>query len=102
MVSELLKRGATVDAATKKGNTALHIASLGKQAPGEKNGFTHAKMGSSVALFSPGRHGKRRCQGICPPGTRGAVQPGGGSIINAQGHDAQLLCGRGEKKNGRP
>lgn len=27
---ELLKRGAIVDAATKKGNTALHIASLGK------------------------------------------------------------------------
>lgn len=26
---ELLKRGAIVDAATKKGNTALHIASLG-------------------------------------------------------------------------
>ena len=30
VVSELLKRGAAVDAATKKGNTALHIASLGK------------------------------------------------------------------------
>jgi hypothetical protein len=30
IVAELLKRGATVDAATKKGNTALHIASLGK------------------------------------------------------------------------
>lgn len=30
IVSDLLKRGATVDAATKKGNTALHIASLGK------------------------------------------------------------------------
>lgn len=30
IVTELLKRGATVDAATKKGNTALHIASLGK------------------------------------------------------------------------
>lgn len=30
VVSELLKRGATVDSATKKGNTALHIASLGK------------------------------------------------------------------------
>ena len=29
VVSELLKRGAAVDAATKKGNTALHIASLG-------------------------------------------------------------------------
>jgi ankyrin repeat protein len=29
-VAELLKRGAAVDAATKKGNTALHIASLGK------------------------------------------------------------------------
>jgi ankyrin repeat protein len=27
---ELLKRGAIVDAATKKGNTALHIASLGE------------------------------------------------------------------------
>ncbi len=31
VVTELLKRGAAVDAATKKGNTALHIASLGKQ-----------------------------------------------------------------------
>ena len=30
IVAELLKRGAAVDAATKKGNTALHIASLGK------------------------------------------------------------------------
>lgn len=30
IVTELLKRGAKVDAATKKGNTALHIASLGK------------------------------------------------------------------------
>lgn len=30
VVRELLKRGAIVDAATKKGNTALHIASLGK------------------------------------------------------------------------
>jgi ankyrin len=30
IVADLLKRGATVDAATKKGNTALHIASLGK------------------------------------------------------------------------
>lgn len=29
VVTELLKRGAVVDAATKKGNTALHIASLG-------------------------------------------------------------------------
>lgn len=29
VVRELLKRGAVVDAATKKGNTALHIASLG-------------------------------------------------------------------------
>lgn len=31
IVTELLKRGAKVDAATKKGNTALHIASLGKR-----------------------------------------------------------------------
>lgn len=31
MVAELLKRGAIVDAATKKGNTALHIASLAGQ-----------------------------------------------------------------------
>lgn len=31
VVTELLKRGATVDAATKKGNTALHIASLAGQ-----------------------------------------------------------------------
>lgn len=30
IAKELLKRGAIVDAATKKGNTALHIASLGK------------------------------------------------------------------------
>jgi ankyrin len=30
IVADLLKLGATVDAATKKGNTALHIASLGK------------------------------------------------------------------------
>lgn len=30
IVADLLKRGAAVDAATKKGNTALHIASLGK------------------------------------------------------------------------
>lgn len=29
IVRELLKRGAIVDAATKKGNTSLHIASLG-------------------------------------------------------------------------
>ena len=29
VVQELLKRGANVDSATKKGNTALHIASLG-------------------------------------------------------------------------
>lgn len=29
VVTELLKRGANVDSATKKGNTALHIASLG-------------------------------------------------------------------------
>ncbi|KAG8239871.1 hypothetical protein J437_LFUL019410 [Ladona fulva] len=33
VVTELLKRGATVDAATKKGNTALHIASLGRTPP---------------------------------------------------------------------
>jgi ankyrin len=33
VVTELLSRGATVDAATKKGNTALHIASLGKLLP---------------------------------------------------------------------
>lgn len=31
VVQELLKRGANVDAATKKGNTALHIASLAGQ-----------------------------------------------------------------------
>lgn len=31
IVRELLNRGAIVDAATKKGNTALHIASLGEQ-----------------------------------------------------------------------
>lgn len=31
VVSELLKRGAAVDNATKKGNTALHIASLAGQ-----------------------------------------------------------------------
>lgn len=31
VVRELLKRGALVDAATKKGNTALHIASLAGQ-----------------------------------------------------------------------
>lgn len=31
VVRELLKRGANVDAATKKGNTALHIASLAGQ-----------------------------------------------------------------------
>lgn len=30
VVDELLKRGANVDSATKKGNTALHIASLGE------------------------------------------------------------------------
>lgn len=30
IVKELLNRGALVDSATKKGNTALHIASLGK------------------------------------------------------------------------
>lgn len=29
IVKELLKRGANVNSATKKGNTALHIASLG-------------------------------------------------------------------------
>ena len=31
MVEELLSRGAKIDAATKKGNTALHIASLAGQ-----------------------------------------------------------------------
>ena len=31
MVTELLSRGAKIDAATKKGNTALHIASLAGQ-----------------------------------------------------------------------
>lgn len=31
IVRELLNRGAIVDAATKKGNTALHIASLGER-----------------------------------------------------------------------
>ena len=31
IVTELLRRGANVDAATKKGNTALHIASLAGQ-----------------------------------------------------------------------
>lgn len=30
IVTELLKRGCLVDAATKKGNTALHIAALGE------------------------------------------------------------------------
>ena len=30
IVQELIKRGCAVDAATKKGNTALHIAALGK------------------------------------------------------------------------
>lgn len=29
VVTELIQRGAAVDSATKKGNTALHIASLG-------------------------------------------------------------------------
>lgn len=31
IVKELLMRGARIDAATKKGNTALHIASLAGQ-----------------------------------------------------------------------
>lgn len=31
VVNELLDRGAAIDAATKKGNTALHIASLAGQ-----------------------------------------------------------------------
>lgn len=31
VVQELLQRGAAIDAATKKGNTALHIASLAGQ-----------------------------------------------------------------------
>ena len=31
VVEELLSRGAKIDAATKKGNTALHIASLAGQ-----------------------------------------------------------------------
>ena len=31
VVRELLDRGAAIDAATKKGNTALHIASLAGQ-----------------------------------------------------------------------
>jgi ankyrin len=31
VVKELLSRGAKIDAATKKGNTALHIASLAGQ-----------------------------------------------------------------------
>ena len=31
VVEELLARGAKIDAATKKGNTALHIASLAGQ-----------------------------------------------------------------------
>ena len=30
IVSELLSRGANVDAVTKKGNSALHVASLGE------------------------------------------------------------------------
>ncbi len=33
VVKELLERNAYVDAATKKGNTALHIASLAGQQP---------------------------------------------------------------------
>uniref|UniRef100_A0A672K5Y4 Uncharacterized protein n=1 Tax=Sinocyclocheilus grahami TaxID=75366 RepID=A0A672K5Y4_SINGR len=42
VVAELLKLGANVDAATKKGNTALHIASLAGQAEvvRELDGFT--------------------------------------------------------------
>ena len=38
VVEELLARGAKIDAATKKGNTALHIASLaGQVSPFIKN-----------------------------------------------------------------
>lgn len=43
IVRKLLNRGAIVDAATKKGNTALHIASLGKRA--------HILISPSLFLF---------------------------------------------------
>ena len=36
VVEELLSRGAKIDAATKKGNTALHIASLAGQVSNPK------------------------------------------------------------------
>ena len=39
VVEELLSRGAKIDAATKKGNTALHIASLAGQVINKKYKF---------------------------------------------------------------
>lgn len=41
IVKELLKRGANVNSATKKGNTALHIASLGKNIYTYKTFYRH-------------------------------------------------------------
>jgi hypothetical protein len=39
VVKELLSRGAKIDAATKKGNTALHIASLAGQVTNATKNF---------------------------------------------------------------
>ena len=46
MVEELLARGAKIDAATKKGNTALHIASLA----GQVSSFVIIFVYTAVAL----------------------------------------------------
>lgn len=50
VVRELLKRKASVDAATKKGNTALHIASLAGQV-GDSLLFMTMRMDYPLHLF---------------------------------------------------
>ena len=66
IVQDLLARGARIDAATKKGNTALHIASLAGQGEVVKilvahsasvnvqsqNGFTPLYMAAQVTIVT--------------------------------------------------
>ena len=52
VVEELLSRGAKIDAATKKGNTALHIASLAGQVSNPKLHFPVKKI--SVCYYNYG------------------------------------------------
>ncbi len=54
MVRELLSRGAKIDAATKKGNTALHIASLAGQVSSDGN--TVLKVQSDAMVILQLRH----------------------------------------------